>query len=319
MIDRREWLVLTARSTALLALAPRTAWAAKGGQLIQRAIPSTGQRLPVVGLGSSATFSQMARSEDFTALRGVMKTMVERGASVLDTAPAYGASEQVAGTIARELGISKKIFWATKVNAAGRGGGNADPAAAREQIETSFRRLGVPQIDLVQVHNLADLPTHLGILKELKKEKRVRYIGVTTTSKRQYEQLQDVMNNEPIDFIGIDYAVDNRDVEETILPLAAQRKIGVLVYLPFGRTRLFQRVAGQELPAWAADFDAKSWAQFFIKYVVAHPAVTAVTPATTKVEHLVDNIGGGIGRLPDAAMRKRMAEYIDALPQAPAR
>jgi aryl-alcohol dehydrogenase-like predicted oxidoreductase len=319
MIDRREWLVLTAHSAAALALTPRFAWAAGSAEMIRRAVPSTGERLPVVGLGSSATFSQMARSEDFSALRDVIKTMVDRGAKVLDTAPAYGASEQVAGTIAKELGVTKKIFWATKVNAAGRVCGSADPAAAREQIDNSFRRLSVPQIDLIQVHNLADMPTHLGILKDLKKEKRVRYIGVTTTSKGQYERLQEVMKNEPIDFIGIDYAVDNRDVEETILPLAAARKIGVLVYLPFGRTRLFQRVAGRELPAWAADFDAKSWAQFFIKYVVAHPAVTSVTPATTKVEHLVDNIGGGIGRLPDAAMLKRMAEYIDALPPAPPR
>jgi aryl-alcohol dehydrogenase-like predicted oxidoreductase len=284
-----------------------------------RAIPSSGERLPVVGLGSSATFSQVAKSEDVSALREVIKAMVDRGASVLDTAPAYGASEQVSGSIASDLGISDKIFWATKVNVAGRGGGTADPDAARLQIEGSFAKLKVPKIDLIQVHNLADVPTHLGILKDLKREKRVRYIGVTTTSKSQYDRLQEVMRNEPIDFIGIDYAVDNRDIEETILPLAKERKIGVLVYLPFGRTRLFQRVAGKDLPEWAKEFDATTWAQFFLKYVIAHPAVTAATPATSKVEHMIDNIGGGIGRLPDAATRKRMAEFIDALPPAPAR
>lgn len=315
MINRREWFGITIRAGAALALAPRLL-AAKSAQLIQRAIPSTGERLPVVGLGSSATFSQVARSEDFSALREVMKAMAGRGASVLDTAPAYGASEQVAGSIAQELGISDKIFWATKVNVAGRGGESADPDAARLQIEGSFAKLKVPKIDLIQVHNLADIPTHLGILKDLKRQKRVRYIGVTTTSNRQYERLQEVMRNEPIDFIGIDYAVDNRDIEETILPLAKEKKIGVLVYLPFGRTRLFQRAAGKELPEWAKEFDATTWAQFFIKYVVSHPAVTVVTPATSKVEHMIDNLGGGIGRLPNAAMRKRMAEFVDALPPA---
>ncbi|MGZ5476841.1 MAG: aldo/keto reductase [Thermoanaerobaculia bacterium] len=318
MINRREWFGITIRAGAALALAPRLL-AAKSAKLIQRAIPSTGERLPVVGLGSSATFSQVARSEDFSALREVMKAMADRGASVLDTAPAYGASEQVAGSIAQELGISDKIFWATKVNVAGRGGESADPDAARLQIEASFAKLKVPKIDLIQVHNLADIPTHLGILKELKRQKRVRYIGVTTTSNRQYDRLQEVMRNEPIDFIGIDYAVDNRDIEETILPLAKEKKIGVLVYLPFGRTRLFQRAAGKELPEWAKEFDATTWAQFFIKYVISHPAVTVVTPATSKVEHMIDNLGGGIGRLPDAAMRKRMAEFVDALPPAPER
>jgi aryl-alcohol dehydrogenase-like predicted oxidoreductase len=291
------------------------------GQLIQRAVPSTGEMLPAVGLGSSATFSRVARSEDVAALKDVIQTMVEGGATVFDTAPSYGSgsSEQVAGDIANELGVADQIFWATKVNVAGRGGGEADPAAARAQIDASFEKFQVPTIDLIQVHNLADVPTQLGILKELKQEGRIRYIGVTTTSNRQYERLQEIMNNEPLDFIGLDYAVDNRDVEETILPLAAERKIGVLVYVPFGRTRLWQRVEGKELPEWASEFDATTWAQFFIKYVISHPAVTVVTPATSQAKHMLDNIGGGIGRLPDDAMRQKMAELVDALPPAPSR
>ena len=317
MIDRRDWFRLTVGAGALLSINPRLF--AAGRKLIARAIPSTGEKIPVIGLGSSATFSQVARSEDFSALREVIKVMVDRGATVLDTAPAYGASEQVAGAIAAELGATNKIFWATKLNVAGRGGGTADPEAARKQTEESFAKLKVRKIDLIQVHNLADIPTHLGLLKELKRDKRVRYIGVTTTNKEQYERLIEVMKSEPIDFIGIDYAVDNRDIEENILPLAQKRKIGVLVYLPFGRTRLWQRVAGKEVPKWAREFDATSWAQFFLKYVVAHPAVTSVTPATSKAEHMIDNIGGGIGRLPNAAMRKRMAEFVDALPPAPPR
>ncbi len=319
MVTRREWLGTTLGAGATLALHPRLLDALQEGQLIQRAIPSTGETVPVIGLGSSATFSQVARSEDVDALTEVIRTMVDRGARVFDTAPSYGASEQVAGDIAGDLGVTDKIFWATKVNVAGRGGGTADPAAARAQIHASFQKFRVSTMDLIQVHNLADVPTQLGILKELKQQGSVRYIGVTTTSNAQYEQLERIMRNEPLDFIGIDYAIDNRDVETTILPLAMERKIGVLVYVPFGRTRLFQRVEGSELPDWASQFDATTWAQFFLKYVVAHPAVTAATPATSQARHMADNIGGGIGRLPDAAMLKRMAEFVDALPPAPPR
>jgi len=319
MLSRREWLGITLGAGSALALNPRLLQALQQGQLIQRAVPSTGEMLPVVGLGSSATFSRVARSEDVDALREVIQAMVDGGATVFDTAPSYGASEQVAGDIANELGVADKIFWATKVNVVPRGESTADPAAARAQIHESFQKFQVPKIDLIQVHNLADVPTQLGILKELKQQEHIRYIGVTTTSNRQYETLQEVMRNEPLDFIGLDYAVDNRDVEETILPLAAERKIGVLVYVPFGRTRLWQRVEGRELPEWASEFDATTWAQFFIKYVISHPAVTVVTPATSQATHMVDNIGGGIGRLPNGAMRQRMAELVDALPPAPPR
>ena len=320
MVNRREWIGLTAGAGAALALHPHLLRALQQGQMIQRAIPATGEMLPVIGLGSSATFSQVARSEETAALTEVIRTMVDQGARVFDTAPSYGASEQVAGDIANALGIADKIFWATKVNVVGRGGETADPAAARAQIEASFQKFRVPKIDLIQVHNLADVPTQLGLLKELKREGRIRYLGVTTTSDRQYAQLEEVMRNEPLDFIGLDYAIDNRNVEETILPLAIERKIGVLVYVPFGRTRLFQRVAGQDVPPeWARAFDATTWAQFFIKYVLGHPAVTVVTPATSQARHMADNIGGGIGRLPDEATRRRMAELVDALPPPPPR
>ena len=319
MVSRREWIGISLGAGATLALNPRLLQALQQGQLMQRAIPSSGEMVPVIGLGSSATFSQLARQEEVDTLTEVIRTMVDKGARIFDTAPSYGASEQVAGDIANNLGVADKIFWATKVNVAGRGGGTADPAAARAQIHESFQKFRVSKMDLIQVHNLADVPTQLGILKELKQQGHVRYIGVTTTSNNQYEQLEQVMRNEPLDFIGIDYAVDNRDVETTILPLAMERKIGVLAYVPFGRTRLFQRVGDRELPEWAAEFDATSWAQFFLKYIVAHPAVTAATPATSQAGHMLDNIGGGIGRLPDAATLRRMAEFVDALPPAPAR
>lgn len=323
MISRRDWFGATFGAGAALALSPRLLRALEESTrliqpaaLLKRAVPSSGEMLPVVGLGSSATFSQVARTEDLSALKEVLRTMVDRGATVFDTAPSYGASEQAAGTIANELGIQNRIFWATKVNVVGRGGdGKADPAAARAQIEASFAKFKVPKIDLIQVHNLADVPTQLGILKELKAQGRIRYTGVTTTSDNQYAQLETIMRNEPIDFIGVDYAVDNRGVEETILPLAQERKIGVLVYVPFGRTSLFRRAAGVELPAFAKDIDATTWAQFFLKYIISHPAVTVVTPATSQAKNMIDNIGGGTGRLPNEAMRKQMADLVDALPR----
>jgi aryl-alcohol dehydrogenase-like predicted oxidoreductase len=326
MISRRQWLTRTLGAGASLTLAPRLLEALEAGladgilpqgTLIERAIPSTGERIPVIGLGSSATFSSVARSEDQSALREVLKVMTDRGAKVFDTAPCFGASVEVAGEIAYELGITNKLFWATKVNVAR--GGSADPVAMKAQLDASFARYKQPKIDCIQVHNLGDIPTQLAALKELKKEGRVRYIGTTSTSDGQYGRLEEVMRNEPLDFIGVDYAADNRNVEEKILPLAIERKIGVLVYLPFGRTSLFQRVAGKDLPEWAKEFDANSWAQFFLKYVVSHPAVTAVTPATSKAVHMIDNIGGGIGKLPNDAMRKRMASFVDSLPPAPGR
>jgi len=314
MINRRQWMGMTLAAGAALGFGPRLAMGAARRSLISRPIPSSGERIPVVGLGSSATFRSVAEREDVASLRDVLSAMVGRGATVFDTAPSYGASEEVAGRLARELGITQKIFWATKVNVAPRGGGAADPAMASAQIEESFRRFGVETMDLIQVHNLGDIPVQLRILKELKAAKRVRYIGVTSTNKEQYGELARVMRAEPLDFIGVDYAVDNRNVEDTILPLAIERKVAVMVYVPFGRTRLFQRVGDRALPAWAADFDAASWAQFFIKYVLGHPAVTVVTPATSQARHMIDNIGGGIGRLPDASARKRMEEFVDALP-----
>lgn len=318
MTTRREWIKGMAGAAAIAALAPRAALAADAGkaELITRAIPATGERLPIVGLGSSATFAQVARSDDVAALRAVLEQMVAQGGTVLDTAPAYGASEEVAGRIAQDLGIAERLFWATKLNVAPRGGGAADPAAARRQLETSFRRIGKPVIDLVQVHNMGDVRTQLPLLRELKEKGRVRYIGVTTTFAGQYDALVRTMRTEPIDFIGTDYAIDERHAEETILPLARDKGIAVLVYAPFGRTRLWRRVKGRPVPEWARELDAGTWAQFFLKFAASHPAVTAITPATSRPANMADNMGAARGRLPDAAMRKRMIEFVEALPSA---
>ena len=322
MVNRRDFLGLSAGLGATLGLSPRLLAALSRlpqGQLLQRAIPSTGEMIPVIGLGSSATFATVARAEDASALKAVFQAMADRGARVFDTAPSYGASEVVAGGIVNELGIASKLFWATKVNVAGRGAGAADPAAARAQIEKSLAIFTQPKIDLIQVHNMGDPATQLPIVREFKKAGRVRYVGITTTFPNQYAQLIEVMRNEPLDFIGVDYAADNRDVEEVILPLAIEKKIAVLAYAPFGRTSLFRRAAGKELPAFAKEFDATTWAQFFLKFTLSHPAITAVTPATSQAKNMLDNIGGGIGRLPTAAHRQQIIEFVDALPALPGR
>lgn len=316
-MNRRTWLQTTLAAASTSALS--SAWAqalAHSGPMITRPIPSSGQRLPIIGLGSSATFAQVARSEDLDALKSVMAKMVELGGTVFDTAPSYGASEEVAGKIAQDLGIAQKLFWATKLNVAPRGGGTADVAAARAQLEISFKRIGKPVIDLIQIHNMGDVQTQLPILREAKEKGRIRYLGVTTTFSNQYDSMIETMRTQKIDFIGTNYAIDDLFAEKTILPLAQERGIAVLVYAPFGRTRLWARVKGQAVPEWAKEFDATTWAQFFLKFVASHPTVTCITPATSRVANMIDNMGGGVGRLPDAAMRKRMIQLIDSLPNA---
>lgn len=282
-------------------------------QMQTKPIPSTGEQLPVIGLGSASTFAAAAAAQDIADLREVMRALVLHGGKVLDTAPAYGSSEEVAGRIASGAALTSRIFWSTKVNVAPTNG-HADPAIARAELETSAKRIRKRPIDLIQVHNLGDLPVQLKLLKDWKAQGRVRYIGVTTTMSQQYDDLVRTMKSEPLDFIGVNYAVDDRHAEDTILPLAHDRGIAVLTYMPFGRTRLFRRAGNRPLPDWAAAFDAKTWAQFFLKYVVSHPSVNAATPATSKVKDMLDNVGACFGRLPDEATRKRIAAFVDALP-----
>ncbi len=313
MLTRREYLSLTAVAGSALALRSGLLFAQSSGPLITKPIPATGEQLPIVGLGSSATFSQVAGADDVAAIRDVFRTMLDNGGTVFDTAPGYGASEEVAGQAVNELGVRDQLFWATKLNVAGRGS-SADPARARQQLETSFRRLGRDKIDLIQVHNVADLDTQFPILEEQKAAGRVRYIGTTSTFKPQYGTLEQFMRTKRPDFIGVDYAVDNLDPEERILPLAQELGIAVLGYMPFGRTRLWDRVEGHEVPGWAAEFGATTWAQFFLKFAASHPAMTCVTPATSKAHHMVDNMTAARGRLPSEAERRRMVQLIESLP-----
>jgi aryl-alcohol dehydrogenase-like predicted oxidoreductase len=316
MLTRRDCLTYTATTCAASTLLPRLA-GAQANEVLKRAIPRTGEEIPIIGLGSSATFSQLAMADELDPLKEVFQTMIDAGGTVFDTAPSYGrgSAEEVAGQIADDLNLTDRLFWATKVNVAGRGG-SADPAAASAQIERSFELLGADPIDLIQVHNVADVPTQLGILKEMQEDGRVRYIGTTSTSENQYDALASWMRTEPLDFIGIDYAVDNLSAAEELFPIARDRGIAVMVYMPFGRTRLWNRVEGHEVPEFAREFGAESWAQYFLKFAAAHPDVTTVTPATSKAHHMLDNMGAGFGRLPDAAEQRRMIEFIDALPEA---
>lgn len=314
MLTRRSYL----RNSALLAAActlPASLLGAFEKQaLITRAIPKTGETIPIVGLGSSASFRQVAEQTDVSALKAVMQTMLDNGGTVLDTAPSYGAAEKVAGQIARDAGLTDRIFWATKVNVAGRGGGGADAAAARAQLQQSFTHLGSASIDLIQVHNLADLPTQMPLIQELKQDGRIRYTGTTVTQTSRYGELEQAMRDYPLDFIGVDYAIDNRTAANRVLPLAAELGIAVLVYVPFGRSRLFARVSGMQPPAWAQEIGADSWGRFFLKYVASHPATTCVTPATSKAKHMLDNMGAAYGELPGDAMRRKMEQLIDGLP-----
>jgi aryl-alcohol dehydrogenase-like predicted oxidoreductase len=332
MVNRREFLGATLGAGASLALTPQLLRALQQsggalqqsvGPLIQRAIPASGEKLPVVGL----SFSNHALCADHAALKEVLRTFADNGGRVFDAMHGDATAEQFHATIANELGIQNKLFWSTRGTPPG-GGGPPQPGAGaatvKAHVEMWRAKLQAPRMDLVMVPPQGD-PTYLAALKEEKKAGRVRYIGVQVIGDPVYPQLEAVMRNEPIDFIGVDYDVGNRArVEDTILPLALERKIGVMAFFPFGNnggvscsggsSNLFARVGTRPLPEWAAEFDARTWAQFFLKYVISHPAVTVARVGTTKPHHMLDNIGGGIGRLPDEATRQRMAAFIDALP-----
>lgn len=274
--------------------------------LIARPIPSSAERIPVIGIGTRdfGGGSPVERSE----IKEVLDRFAKLGGKVIDTASGYtgGTSETMIGEIAAELGNRDRLFLATKVNARGK-------AAGLAEIEQSFRRLRTNRIDLISVHNLTDTPTQLETLRELKQAGRIRYLGITTSSDDQYDEFEKLIRNETLDFIQFDYAIDDRAAGERFLAMAADRRMAVTINLPFGRRRLFATVQNQVLPDWAKEFDCKSWAQFFLKYIVAHPGVTCAIPGTRRVEHLLDNIQAAQGRLPDAAMRRRMEQFIDKL------
>jgi len=299
-ITRRDLLKLGAGAAAS-ALSGGTQ-AATG--LVTRAIPSSGERLPVVGIGTNRY--RTGSEADIAPLRETLKTFAAAGGKLIDTAPMYGSSEVVLGQLIAGLGFREQLFLATKVYTSGR-------QAGIEEMNDSFQRLQTDRIDLIQVHNLSDTATQLATMREGKQAGRYRYVGVTTSRDAQYDEMEDVLKREKLDFVQVDYSIDNRTAAERILPLALERGAAVLVNLPFGRARLFSAVRGKPLPAWAAEFDCTSWAQFFLNYVIGHPAVTVAIPGTRKPEHVLDNLGAARGRLPDRAMRRKMEQYFEAL------
>jgi aryl-alcohol dehydrogenase-like predicted oxidoreductase len=312
MITRREWLGSTAAIAAAAALAPsslvpRAARAEQArGAPILRSIPSSGELLPVIGLGTN-NYSPTSVEERITR-RVVLARLPQLGGKVVDTAPAYRESEATLGAMMAELGNREQLFLATKVTAPG---GSVE--AGRAMIEESFRRLQTARIDLLQVHNLDGVDLLMPELQSLKRVGRIRYLGVTTSRAVQYPAMLAAMRRHPLDFVQVDYSLANRGAAAEILPLARQRRQAVLVNLPFGgrHDNLFPRVRERALPPWSAEFGADSWAQFFLKYVISHPAVTAVIPGMTRLANLEDNAGAGFGVLPDEAQRRRMEEHWD--------
>jgi aryl-alcohol dehydrogenase-like predicted oxidoreductase len=285
-------------------LTPLAPVADSQGALITRRIPSSGELLPVIGIGTARRYD-VSTPEEKAPLRDTLREFPRLGGKVIDTAPGYGQAESVTGELVSELGIREQLFLATKVSVRG-----TDAAPGVAQMEESFRRLKTDRIDLMQVWNLQGPATLLPVLREMKAAKRIRYVGVTTSSDQQYPQLEQLMQSEALDFIQIDYAADNRNAAERILPLAREKGIGVLVNLPFGRTRVFQNVLQTPVPEWAKEFDAATWAQLFLKYIVANPAVTCVIPGTAQVKYVNDNTLGMRGGLPTAEHLKRIEALV---------
>jgi aryl-alcohol dehydrogenase-like predicted oxidoreductase len=277
------------------------------GTLIERAIPSTGEKLSVVGMGTAVKYENPT-PEQLTELRNVLKRFPELGGKVLDTAPSYGKAEVVVGDALAALGNRDRYFLATKV-----GRPAADRAAAMTMIESSFKRLRTDRLDLLQIWNVAAPDELAPVLHELKQAGRIRYTGITTSFKNSYAALEEAMKKHKLDFVQVDLAVDNRSAQERILPLAADLGMGVLVNLPFGRTRVLPKVIGKPVPDWATEFDATTWPQILLKYIVSNPAVTCVIPGTDTVAYAEDNNAAARGRLPNAEMRKRIEKYFDEI------
>ena len=318
-VSARVWLTLGrysqlgAATRAVATTVDAPALPPQGGALIQRAIPSSGERVPIVGIGTARNYENPT-PEQIAPLRDVIRRFPEMGGRVLDTAPSYGRAETVVGDLMKELGNRDKYFIATKVSLGGRGGGGGQgPEAATASLERSLSRFATDRIDLMQIWNMSQPDVLLPLLNEWKAAKKIRYTGVTTSSDGQYGAVESLMTSQKLDFIQIDFAIDNRNAQDRILPLAADRGFAVLVNLPFGRGRPFQKVQGKPLPGWAKDIDCADWSQVFLKYVVSHPAVTCAIPGTEKVEYLQLNLGAARGRLPDAAMRKRIEADFDAM------
>ena len=273
-------------------------------QMIMRIIPSSGEEVPVVGLGTWQTFDVDPSKSG--SLVEVLRALVKLGGRVIDSSPMYGRSEQVIGELLTKLGLRDSVFLATKVWTRGK-------QAGIESMERSFARLQTKTIDLMQVHNLVDVATQLATMREWKARGRFRYLGITHYNASAFAEVAKILAREQLDFLQINYSIMEREAEEKILPLAQERGIAVIVNRPFGGGNLLQRVRGKPLPEFASEFESNSWAQFFLKWIIAHSAVTCTIPATSSIQHLEDNMAAGVGKLPDARMRERMVEAVAEL------
>lgn len=309
MITRRQLLKTGLATGVALALGVgRSALAGRSEPaLVTKAIPATGERLPVIGIGTARRFDVGPDAPERAVLREVLRNLPKVGGTLVDTAPSYGRAETVIGELVEEIGNRDQLFIATKV-----GAGRNGLKAALEEMEGSFARLRTDRFDLLQVHNLSGIDEVLPVLRDWKAAGRIRYLGMSTSFERQYDDFVSVMEREDLDFIQVDYAIDNRSAEQRILPLAAERGMAVLTNLPFGRGRVFDAFGDRELPAWARELGIATWAQFALKWVVSHPAVTCAIPGTATMRYLTDNLGAAHGPMPDAAVRERMAALIEA-------
>lgn len=279
---------------------------AQAPELQRRAIPRGGERLPIVGCGTWQTFDVGAKAPERAELKEVVGLLGGVGNAVVDSSPMYGEAERVVGDLTAEAGVREKLFFATKVWTSGRDAGI-------RQMETSLKLMRAGRMDLMQVHNLLDVDTHAVTLREWKKQGRVRYIGITHYHAGAYADLERLLKTREWDFAQFNYSMAERDAEMRLLPACADLGVAVILNRPFAEGALFRRVKGRKLPPWCAEFDCATWGQFFLKYILAHPAVTCAIPGTSRVAHLKDNLQAGSGRLPDAQTRRRMVEYIQSL------
>ena len=276
--------------------------------LLQKKIPSSGESIPIIGIGTARRYEEVKSDAEKGPLRDTIRQFQTLGGTVIDSSPSYGTAEAVVGELVDGLKIRDSLFLATKVSLR-----KVGREEGIKQIEESFRKYRTNKIDLIAVHNLRDTDTQLRTLHEMKLAGRIRYVGITTSFDNQYGEFEQTMKKESLDFIQVDYALDNRDAGERIIPLAADRGMAVMINLPFGRGRLFNAVQGKKLPDWAGEFDCRSWAQFFLKYIVSHPAITCAVPGMAQAKYVVDNLGAARGRLPDAGTRRKMEQFIDTV------
>ena len=274
--------------------------------LLSRPAGNSGERLPLVGLGTWQTFDVGANAAARSPLREVLKVFAQAGARVVDSSPMYGSSEAVAGDLVAGLGVREKLFIATKVWTSGR-------AEGVQQMEDSFRKLRVSRMDLMQIHNLLDVATHTKTLQDWKQKGRVRYIGVTHYAASAHAEVERWLRTGAYDFVQINYSLAEPHAEQRLLPLALEKNIAVLINRPFAEGSLFRKARGKPLPEWAHEIGVKSWGQYFLKWIVSHPAVTCAIPGTAKPEHMLDNLGAARGPLPDEPMRRRMRAHFDSL------